>query len=266
MDFNDNHELDRGSAGSDRRPLTWSDSPPSGNADPILWEREIAPPAPARPTPGRGKLLVAVIATGVFLGTGFAIGAPIYALSRWWTNVPVATATSETMLTAAAPAEATPPTLDAPTSAAAARSIVMDEELLTVPPPIEAPAAPELTPSEAPPTPEPPPALSCEPPKAGPLQSRSPAAAAPIVDSTGINVPTIEGVTIDHVGIDPVAIEGFMLDPVTVERVTIDPVQRDPFQLDPVVIDPVVIDPVTIDHVTIDPVPIKHFESGPTDN
>lgn len=268
MDFNDPHQLDRGSLDldPDRKPLTWSDSPPSGQSDPILWEHEIAPMPPARPTSGRGKLLVAVIATGVFLGTGFAIGAPIYALSSWWSSVPVATMTAETKGAAASFSGPTRPAVAAPTSSAPARSMVLDEELVTAPLPIPAPAEPELAPAETAPLQVPTPALASEPPKAEPLETRMTAAAAPIVDTTGINVPPIEGFALDPVGLDPVAVESFTLDPVTVESFTIDPVQWDSLKLDPVAIDPVVIDRVTIDHVAIDPVRINRFQSGPTDD
>lgn len=247
MDFNHNRTVDPDATGNDPKPLTWSDSPPSGNADPVLWEHEIGAPAPERAISGRGKIIAAVIATGVFLGTGFAIGAPIYALSRWWASKPVATATLETTVPVEAPTASPPPTSEAPSSAAAARAILLDEEVMHVAPPIE--AAPsealsaEVTPAEAPTSPaKAAAALTSEPPPQGPLQSEIPAVAAP---------------TIDLPSIDPVAIAGVTIDPVTVERVTIDPVL-----IDRVKIDPVVIDSVKIDHVTIDPVPINLPGSG----
>jgi hypothetical protein len=231
MDFNHDRTAFPDATGNDPKPLTWSDSPPLGNADPILWEHEISAPAPKRATPGRGQIIAAALATVVFLGTGFAIGAPVYALSRWWASRPVTTIASETTVPVAVQAVSAPPTKEAPSSAAPTSAILLDEEVMRGSPPSEAivtnAAAPpaDITPVEPPTSTALPAAtLTSEPPPTGPLQSEDPLFAVPTID-----LPTI----------DPVAIDGVTIDPVTIDRV---------------MIDPVVIDPVTIDHVTIDPI------------
>lgn len=259
MDLDDKHTTDPGADEPDRKPLTWSDAPPSGNADPILWEHEVLPPPPPRAASDRGKIVAALVATGVFLALGFSISAPIYALSRWWESTPIATMTTEAMTPVVAQEESAPPARPQPASAPAAPPIAPEQEALILAPPIESAAAIELTPEEPPVSP-PPSTLASEPVVPGPLRSEIPAAPAPSVDSSSLYSPTIDGVTTD-----PVPIAGVTIDPVTVERVSIDPVTVERVTIDPVTIDPVVIDAVEIDHVTIDPVLINRPESGPVE-
>lgn len=252
----DHPRIDADSPEPDRRPLHWSDAPPSGNADPILWQHEINARASARSPPGHGKVITAVLATAVFLGIGFAIGAPIYALSRWWASKPIASMESRAMVPAAAPAEPAEPTHVAPSSAAAVQEIALGQDVVTVTSPLEAGLVMETFSDEAPAGPttaveE----LASEPPPAGPLQSASP---PPAVESAGLDPAATGGVRLD-----PVTIEGVRIDPVTIERVTIDPVGIDRVRIDPVKINPVKIDPVKIDRVTIDPVPINLPVKGP---
>lgn len=246
----------------DLRTHHWSDAPQSGNVDPIPWEHEVHPGPPARARSGRGKIVAAVIATGVFLGTGFAIGAPIYALSRWWANRPVATATLETRSPVEAQGASEPPPGEAePAVAAAVVAPRVVESDVRVAPPSEAvlpEAAPEA--AEARETPEPPlepapepvvEAVSSEPPPTGPLVSEDVRDAVPAVEPVGVESFALDQVNVESFALDPVAVESFALDPVTVERVTIDPVT----------VERVTIDPVSIDRVTIDPVQINRFHA-----
>lgn len=242
----------------DTRPLHWSDTPLSGNTDPIPWEHEIHPAPPPRARSGRGKVIAAVIATGVFLGTGFAIGAPIYALSRWWANRPVVTATLETKSPVEAQGASDPPASEASVPSAAPEAPrVLNEQLTLVAPPAEA-NLPEALPEEAPlppeatAIPEPPvDALSSEPPPAGPLRSEDYRDALPSMEPVAVEGFALDPVNVESFALDPVAVESFALDPVTVERVTIDPVT----------VERVNIDPVSIDRVTIDPVQINRFHA-----
>ncbi|MEO7595091.1 MAG: hypothetical protein ABI134_27995 [Byssovorax sp.] len=231
-----------------------SDPHLAGNNDPSPWAHEVTPGSAGRARAGQGKLVAALFATSVFLGTGFSIGAPVYALSRWWASRPVATATLETRNPVAAQTAGEPPANEAMPSSAAAKSTLvlgelLDEEVMQVAPLGEA-AAIEATSEEAVALPEAPVAvLSSEPPPAGPVWSEIPVSSTPFIDP----------VAIARVTIDPVAIDRFTIDPVTIERVTIDPVPIERVTIDPVVIDPVsigrvTIDPVAIDRVTIDPI------------
>lgn len=234
------------------RPIPWS-SPPSGHPDPILWEREIVSPASKRPMSGRGKLVAAVLATSVFVGMGFVIGAPVIALSRLWNNRPVATATLESAPRVAPVIEgaAAPPADEALPSPAPARPIQLDREAVPAAPPQprDEAAAPDAVPEAAtdpePAEPAPTSAVtSSEPPPIAALRSEDPIAGTPIDALPNVDVPSIDPASIESFTLDPVAVESFTLDPVSVERVTIDPVA----------IDHVTIDPVTIDRVTVDPV------------
>jgi hypothetical protein len=239
----------------DTRPDHWNDVPLSGNADPIPWEHEVHPAPPPRARSGRGKIVAAVIATGVFLGTGFAIGAPIYALSRWWANRPVATASLETRSPVEAQAASEPPPSEAALPSAAPEAArVVEDQLKLVAPPSEA-VLPEAIPEETPETPavpEPPvEAISSEPPPAGALVSEDARDAVPSVDPVGVESFALDPVNVESFALDSVAVESFALDPVTVEGMNIDPVT----------VERVTIDPVSIDGVTIDPVPINLFHA-----
>jgi hypothetical protein len=242
MESNRSDRVDPELVDTDPRPRNGSDPLLSGHADLSPWEHEVHPAAQARTRSGRGKLIAAVIATGVFLGTGFAIGAPVYALSRWWANRPVATATLETKSPVAAQAAGAPPANGAlPLSAAAQSAIVVDEEVMFGAIAGDAgttdAGVPDAMPQEIVAIPEPSVApLASEPPAAGPLQSVPPVVVPPLV----------EPVIIDAVAIDPVAVERVTIDPVAIDRVTIDPVP----------VERVIIDPVAIDRVKIDPVQI----------
>ena len=252
MESNRSHRVDPELVDIEPRPRDGSDPLLWGNADPSAWEHEVSPAAQARPRSGRGKIVAAVIATGVFLGAGFAVGAPVYALSRWWANRPVTMATQETKSPVEAQAAGAPPASEAlPPSSAARSAIVVDEEVMFGALAGDAGLAdagiPDAMPQEAVAIPEPPAAtLASEPPPTGPLQS-----VPPVVP------PLVEPVIIDAVYIDPVVAERVTIDPVTVERVTIDPVAVERVTIDPVNIDRVIIDPVAIDRVTIDPVQIN---------
>lgn len=231
-------------------PLLW------GNADPNAWEHEVRPAAPARPRMDQGKLVAAVIAVGVFLGTGFAVGAPVYALSQWWASRPVATATTTTMETKSpveAQAASEPPANEAPLPSDAAKSaLVLDDDVMLGAIAGDAGPAdagiPDAMTQEAVASPEPLVAtLTSEPPPTGPLQSEPPPAVAPLV----------EPVPVESFAMDPVAVESFALDSVPVESFALDPVAVERVSIDPVAIDRVTIDPVAIDRVTIDPVQIN---------
>ncbi len=238
----------------DTRPLHWSDTPLSGNTDPIPWEHEVHPAPVPRARSGRGKIIAAVIATGVFLGTGFAIGAPIYALSRWWANRPVVAATLETRAPVVAQGASEPPSNEAELPiAAAAVAPPLDVPVVPVAPPSEA-NLPEAVPeeAEAPVSPEPVvEAVSSEPPPTGPLVSEDARDA----------VPSVEPVRVEGFALDPVNVEGFALDQVNVESFALDPVSVERVTIDPVTVERVTIDPVSIDGVTIDPVQINRFHA-----
>jgi hypothetical protein len=250
MESNRSHRVDPELVEIAPQPRHGSDPHLSGNADPSPWEHEVSPAARPRAASGQGKLVAALFATSVFLGTGFSIGAPVYALSRWWASRPVATATLETKTPVAAQTAGEPPANEAmPFSAAAKSTLVLDDEVMAVAPLGEA-AVIEATSEEAVAIPEVPVAvLSSEPPPAEPVWSEIPASPAPFIDPVSIARVTIDPVSIDRVTIDPVSIDRVTIDPVPIERVTIDPVV-----IDPVAIGRVSIDPVTIDRVTIDPI------------
>lgn len=227
-----------------------------GNGDPHAWEHEVRSAAPTRARAGQGKAVAAVIAVGVFLGTGFAIGAPVYALSRWWANRPVATAATATLETKSpvvAQGASEPPANEASLPSDAARSAgAPDEDAMLgaiagdagpadagVPDAMTQEAVAVAEPQEA--------ALVSEPPPMGPLQSESPVVVPPLV----------EPVPVESFAMDPVRVESFAMDSVPVESFAMESVAVESFALDPVAIDRVTIDPVPIDRVTIDPVQIN---------
>lgn len=242
----------------DTRPLNWNDAPLSGNTDPIPWEHEVHPGPPVRARSGRGKIIAAVVATGVFLGTGFAIGAPIYALSRWWANRPVATATLETRAPVEAQGASEPPAEEGePPTAAVAVAPPRAAPPVPVEPPGEA-VLPEAVPEDAEAQVAPEPAaepvveaVSSEPPPTGPLVSEDVRDAVPAIEPVGVESFALDPVNVESFALDPVPVESFSLDPVTVERVSIDPVT----------VERVTIDPVSIDRVNIDPVKINRFHA-----
>ena len=251
MESNRSHRVDPELVEIVSQPRQGSDPHLPGNADLSPWEHEVRPAA-ARAGSGRGKIVAAVIATGVFLGTGFAIGAPVYAISRWWANRPVATATLETRSPVEAQAAGAPPANEASLPSAAARSaLLVDEEVMFGAPAVEADSV--EAPEEAVAIPDPPVArLTSEPPLTGPLRSEQPIAEAALIDPVSIDPVTgAEGVTTD-----PVAVESAP-SPVTVERVTIAPLAVERVTIDQVAVDRVVVAPVAIDRVTVDPAQIN---------
>lgn len=256
MESNRSHRVDPELVEIVSQPRQGSDPHLPGNADLSPWEHEVRPAA-ARAGSGRGKIVAAVIATGVFLGTGFAIGAPVYAISRWWANRPVATATLETRSPVEAQAAGAPPANEASLPSAAARSaLLVDEEVMFGAPPVEADSV--EAPEEAVAIPDPPVAtLTSEPPAAGPLRSEAPIVAAPPVDPVTIERAAVDPVTMEPVLGDPATVARAAVNPVTVERVTIAPLAVERVTIDQVAVDRVVVAPVAIDRVTVDPAQIN---------
>ena len=230
MESNHHPRIDLGAPEPDHRPLTWSDSPPSSQADPLLWQHEVSVPAPARTTSGHVKVLASVVAIGVLLGTGFAVGAPLYALTRWWASTPVATTASQETTPVAAPTNDIAPIPAAPPRAEAAQEVVFDEEVLTVSDVLAAARVAGADSDEAPTRAAAAAEVVGEPRVADPRQSERPAASMS-VDHVVTDGVRIDPVSIDEVSIDPVAVESFAINPVVIDAVTIDPVVIDPVEI-----------------------------------